>query len=396
MGKKRHHEFTEQSPDHTPKKSKSACVSSIPYFTSEGAELCQAHEQHQGSYSNWGNVASNPFSNPGSEHRPPENSSEPSNLIKALNYLPLSPIAFSQSSPQQSSQPSAPPGYRAYNGHPSTLPPLPPVKDKNIESVPFTHPASLQGHSSTKVAISYDRLEFLGDAYIELIASRLLFPRFPKLSAGRLSQQREMLVKNETLAEYALAYGFDERAKLPGSMRRGGIDSTKVWTKTMGDIFEAYVAAVILSDPEHGFQSVEAWLSSLWEHKVSTQPNTDTQTIDPNAKTQLATKVLGKGIKLKYQDEGPPEELRKEGKLIFHIGVYLTGWGWDHARLGRGKGLNKQEAGANAAADAMTNPLTAQVASVKRDYDANRWLERKIQPAEDGKDPKVEQEDSGT
>ena len=384
MGKKRHHESGGQSPVSPRKQPKAAFVSEISEDASKCAELNQENMQHSGHYSVSREVSSDPLSNSIGGSQRIEHSQGTPSIIQALNYS-----SYSQPTPQSLV-------HRAYNGHPSTLPPLPSVKDESLESVIFTHHASLGGHPSTKLAISYDRLEFLGDAYIEVIASRLLFPRFPQLSAGRLSQQREMLVRNETLADYALAYGFDERVKLPSSMKRGGTDGTKIWTKTMGDVFEAYTAAIIIADPENGFQIAEAWLTALWEHKLSTQPTTNTQTADPNAKTQLATKVMGKGIKLKYLEENPAEELRKEGKLVFHIGAYLTGWGWENVKLGSGKGLNKQEAGAKAAADALTNPLTAQVASVKREYDANRWLERNIQPTEDDKDAKGEKEGGGS
>ena len=261
----------------------------------------------------------------------------------------------------------------------STLPPLPNILDKALESVAFTHPGTLTCDTASKVNISYDRLEFLGDAYIELMATRLLFPRFPSLAAGRLSQRREILVKNETLAEYALAYGFDKRAKLPKAYNTPGKDNRKLWLKALGDIFEAFVAAVIISDPEQGFQVAEAWLTVLWASKLDSPKHEGSETVDPKAKSHLATKVLGKGIRIDYRDEAPPVEIRREGKLIFQIGVYLTGWGWQDQRLGSGKGLNKQEAGQRAAADALVNPLTAQVASVKRDFDAQLALERAIE-----------------
>ena len=267
-------------------------------------------------------------------------------------------------------------GPSPYLGTPSTLPPLPEIRDRSLVSTLFTHPGTLNGHSSTKVDTSYDRLELLGDAYIELIATRLVFSRFPKMPAGRLSQQRELLVKNETLAEYALAYNFDEKGQLPTSMKQGGTDGKKKWTKTMGDMFEAYIAAIVLSDPTDGFETAEGWLRSLWENKLAKQPTIETQAADPNAKVQLANKVMGKDIKLHYRDEAPPQELRKEGKLIFQIGVYLTGWGWKNTRLGTGKGLSKQEAGAKAAADALVNPLTAQVASVKIRFNDLKLLEK--------------------
>ena len=88
-----------------------------------------------------------------------------------------------------------------------SLPELPPIPS-DIAKVVFTHPEALHGPNLGKIDASYDRLEFLGDAYIELMASRLVLKRFPHMPAGRLSQQREMLVKNDTLAEYAEHYGM--------------------------------------------------------------------------------------------------------------------------------------------------------------------------------------------
>ena len=298
---------------------------------------------------------------------------------KALNCPELFQPSFGASTRQGSffKPTKASVKFPPYNGRPSTLPPLPHILDEALESVAFTHPATLVCDMASKVNTSYDRLEFLGDAYIELMATRLLFPRFPGLSAGRLSQRREMLVKNETLAEYALAYGFDKKAKLPKAYNVPGRDNRKLWLKTLGDIFEAFVAAVIISDSEQGYQVAEAWLTALWEPKLSTPKREDLEAVDPQSKTHLAQKLMGKGIRIDYRDEAPPVEIRREGKLIFPIGVYLTGWGWEDQHLGSGKGLNKQEAGQRAAADALVNPLTAQMASVKRVFDAQLASERR-------------------
>ena len=306
-------------------------------------------------------------------------------LGKALNFTISHQASSDQSTQHRSSSESAKAAinFPPYDGRPSTLPPLPQIQKKAFETAAFTHPSSLSCDTASKVDISYDRLEFLGDAYIELMATRVIFPRFPSLTAGRLSQKRETLVKNETLAEYALAYGFDEKAKLPKTYSMPGKESRKLWLKAMGDIFEAFIAAVIISDPAQGFQVVEAWLAALWESKLSSQKREDTEMVDPKAKTRLAAKIMGKGIKINYRDEAPPVEIRHEGKLIFQIGVYLTGWGWGDQYLGSGKGLSKQEAGQRAAADALGNPLTAQVASIKRDFDAQVARERSRQDEEE-------------
>ena len=298
---------------------------------------------------------------------------------KSLNFSLLNSASGPQSKStyQNPSLQKASKQTKDHNTHHDTLPDLPIIHDKSFADVPFTHPGVLGGRTTSDVNnMSYDRLEFVGDAYIELIATRLIFPRFPDLPAGRLSQKREMLVKNETLAEFSLAYGFDTRANLPKSYAQGK-ESNKLWTKTMGDVFEAYVAAVILSDPANGFAVAEAWLTQLWEPKLSVSDNI--VAYDSNAKVQLATKIMGKGIKLQYRDEAPPNVIKKEGKILFEVGVYLTGWGWENEHLGSGKGLNKNEAGSKAATEALLNPLTAEIEKVKREFDAKRLADRNEQ-----------------
>lgn len=420
MGKKRSHDFGEANLDasHKKQKQRHSVISSDESFLSktaiphEAQSLSQVSElrkntrdpgpehssetkgealdnSQQASKSPQAHVQDLRLSGNPRYHEQSNGKGDSADLGKALNFpvLHQPPSGASTQDRMSSKSAKASVKFPSYNGHSSTLPPLPPILDRTLESAAFTHPGSLSCNTASKVNISYDRLEFLGDAYIELMATRLIFPRFPRLTAGKLSQQREMLVKNETLAEYALAYGFDEKAKLPSTYNISGKDSRKLWLKTLGDIFEAFVAAVIISNPQSGFQVAEAWLAALWESKLGLQKREDTETVDPKAKMHLAAKLMGKGIKINYRDEAPPVEIRQEGKVIFQVGAYLSGWGWQDQHLGSGKGLNKQEAGQKAAADALMNPLTAQVASVKRDFDVQVALERSHQEAaEKGKD----------
>lgn len=250
------------------------------------------------------------------------------------------------------------------------LPSLPAIKDRGLEIATFTHPGVVNEQKITPgTESSYDRLEVLGDAYIEIIATRLVWARYPALPAGRLSQIRERLVKNETLAQYATQYGFEKRAIVPP----GHIDQLKRWTKIRGDIFEAYVAAVILSDPVKGYETAENWLTQIWLPKL-----TDIRPEQPNLtfKEELAKKIMGKGIKVRYVDEKPhttgPDSIR-----TFFVGVYLTGWGWKNQHLGSGQGMNKVEAGNEAARNALANqPLIDKIAAVKRSFDQKVKAER--------------------
>ena len=285
-------------------------------------------------------------------------------------------ISLSTHLPKEVSKPSISP--ETSIGTLETLPQLPTIQDRTLEETAFTHQGTLTAEYSRDVSKSYERLEFLGDAYLELIATRVVFSRFPNLTAGQLSQKRQSLVKNETLASFSLAYGFDKRARLPKDVySTNSRESKKWWIKTMGDIFEAYVAAVVISDTEGGLSAIEAWMAKLWAPNLS---NRDDANLNMNAKSQLAGKIMGKGIKISYREEGKPVVFKKEGKVLFQIGAYLTGWGWDDVHLGSGKGWNKNEAGSYAAAEALSNPLTEKITEVKRSFDLKKAHEK----AEDG------------
>lgn len=95
---------------------------------------------------------------------------------------------------------------------PTVLPPLPDILDKALEKATFIHAGTTVG---TATELNYERLEWLGDAYIELAATLLISQTFPFKTAGKSAQLRERLVKNITLAGYARKYGFDKRATLP-------------------------------------------------------------------------------------------------------------------------------------------------------------------------------------
>ncbi|MCJ1433843.1 hypothetical protein MMC27_003208 [Xylographa pallens] len=259
----------------------------------------------------------------------------------------------------------------------NALPELPPIGDPSLARTVFTHRGSAGKEGLSDGRESYERLEFLGDAYVELVASRLLHQRYPDLPPGRLSQIRETLVRNETLGTFALAYKFDDRIDLPSSYLEGRGGPRKLIVKTFGDIFEAYVAAVILSDQKHGFQTAEAWLTQLWTPKL---PDSGGHQMPQNrfAKQDLAKKIMGKGIKVDYRVE-EEQAVKKEGKIWYTVGAYVTGWGWEDCHLGSGTALSTGEAGIRAAMQALVSPLTAQIGAVKKDHDATIKREREQQ-----------------
>lgn len=237
------------------------------------------------------------------------------------------------------------------------VPELPSINSELSKAV-FTHQSLAPQANDAGGEVTYERLEFLGDAYIEGMATRLIWGQFKDMSPGRMSQVRELLVKNETLYEFASLHQFQDRIRTVPAVKK----DPKLWLKVVADVFEAYVAAIILSEPVNGFKIAEEWLVQLWESKLKDIPRTG-----PNlkAKEELFKLAGGKGIQIKYRDEAPMEQL-KGGMQTYFIGVYLTGWGYQDEHLGSGKGLNKVSAGNEAASKALQDkPKMAEIRAKK-------------------------------
>ncbi|KAF2823994.1 ribonuclease III [Ophiobolus disseminans] len=229
------------------------------------------------------------------------------------------------------------------------LPPLPPIAEPHLQQAVFTHQsmhnAKAQGHHIGDLDLDYERLEFLGDAYIELIASRSLYNRFPQVDVPSLCSWRERLVENLALGKFSEAYGFPDRLqhKLPWEK------DSKAWRKVVADIFEAYVAAVVLSDPENGFGTAEKWLDELWAPQLLGFKEKVVENL--RARDDLQKLLVVNKVDVRYRDEKPMTH--EQGVQRFYLACYLTGWGYENEWLGSGEGQNKAQACTAAAADAL-------------------------------------------
>lgn len=249
-------------------------------------------------------------------------------------------------------------------GPSTSLPPLPPISPAMAKSV-FTHQSKVSYKDDMNQSASYERLEFIGDIYVELMATRFVMDQFKDLPVGRLSQIRESLVRNETLGEIAVKYGLDKRLTAPAEVK----NNPRQWTKVKGDLVEAYVAAIVSADDEigrTGFATAENWLRQLWTLKLGNTLLEKTPNL--NAKDVLSRRITSRGVKLEYLEERPMKQLNG-GQQTYFIGVYITGWGHEKKHLGSGQGLSKTGAGNLAAEEALQNPLTEEFAAEKRKYD---------------------------
>lgn len=134
-----------------------------------------------------------------------------------------------------------------------------------------------------------ERLEFLGDAVVNLVMADALYLRFPELSEGELTRLRVRLVRAETLADVAREIGLGEVLRLgPGELKSGGFDRDSI----LADGFEAVVGALY---QDGGYDEVRRVLMELFASRLA---GIDAHAQAKDAKTLLQEFLQGRGLEL--------------------------------------------------------------------------------------------------
>jgi ribonuclease III len=109
------------------------------------------------------------------------------------------------------------------------------VRPELLETA-LTHPSAAVGSD-----VHYERLEFLGDAVLDLAIADLLMRKFPTAKEGPLSKQRASIVNARTLALKAQAVELNEMMRLgKGEEKSGGREKTSI----LAAVFEAVIGAI--------------------------------------------------------------------------------------------------------------------------------------------------------
>ncbi|MGB0132908.1 ribonuclease III [Dokdonella sp.] len=109
-----------------------------------------------------------------------------------------------------------------------------------------------------------ERLEFLGDALLNLIIAETIYERFPKASEGEMTRLRAALVNGNALAELAREGEIGDLLKLgPGELKTGGFRRDSI----LADSFEALIAAIYL---DGGWVACRDHVRSLFSSRLET------------------------------------------------------------------------------------------------------------------------------
>lgn len=118
--------------------------------------------------------------------------------------------------------------------------------DLRLLQTAFTHTSYANEHRLLKISHN-ERLEFLGDAVLQLVISKYLYQNYPNAPEGQMSKMRSSFVREESLAGFSRACGFDQYLLLgKGEEKSGGRNRDTI----LGDAFEAFLGALLLDSGE--------------------------------------------------------------------------------------------------------------------------------------------------
>jgi ribonuclease III len=133
-------------------------------------------------------------------------------------------------------------------------------KDKNLLIEALSHSSFVNEQSETDLRDN-ERLEFLGDAVLNLVVGHILMQRYPYLKEGDLSRMRAGLVNESQLAKVACSINLGFHIRLgKGEIQSNGREKNSILANT----FEAVIAAIYLDDGfESAFKIITSHFSSL-------------------------------------------------------------------------------------------------------------------------------------
>lgn len=210
------------------------------------------------------------------------------------------------------------------------------LKNKELLTQAFMHRSFVVENRMGDLA-SNERLEFLGDAVLELVVSEYLYKQFDTQPEGILTQWRSIIVNTKTLAQAATNLGLGHYMFLSrGEKSSGGFEKERI----LANVLEALIGATYV---DSGYKKAEAFITSAILNRAAMLLTTSQ---DYNPKGVLQEKIQAtKRITPEYQ---VIEESGPDHQKMFRCAVFL-----EKKKLAEGTGKSKKEAEEDAARNAL-------------------------------------------
>ncbi len=209
-------------------------------------------------------------------------------------------------------------------------------KDKNLLTQAFVHRSYINENPSTGLSHN-ERLEFLGDAVLELVVTDYLYKKYPGSPEGELTAYRSSLVNANIIGEVAEAVGMNNYLLLSKGESK---DTGKARLYILANTYEAFVGAVYL---DQGYDCAGEFIAETLFGKLD----------------EIVSKKLWRDAKSLVQEKAQEYErvtpaytvLSESGpdhNKHFTVGIYFG-----TKKIAEGKGKSKQEAEQKAAQEAL-------------------------------------------
>ena len=213
-------------------------------------------------------------------------------------------------------------------------------RDEELLELALTHKSFTEFESKTGER-NNEKLEFLGDAVLDMAISELLMERFPELDEGGLSKFRASLVNEDGLAHIA------RKMKLGDSLRMGrgeDLSGGREKPSLLADALEAVLAAIYLdSRKTEGFSRVSIIIYELYHEELPEQVDSFISRDYKSELQEFVQKNLNLPANYELVNQFGPDH-QKEFEMVVKV---------EERILGKGRGFSKKQAGQAAAQDAL-------------------------------------------
>jgi ribonuclease-3 len=204
--------------------------------------------------------------------------------------------------------------------------------DEALLRCAFTHRSYINEHRGEKLEHN-ERLEFLGDAVLELATTHFLFVKFPEKNEGDLTALRSALVNTYTLSDAASELGMNDYLLLSKGEEK---DTGRARSFLLANAFEALVGAIYI---DQGYEAAVRFVTQFLFPKID---EIIEKKLWLDAKSNFQERAQDEaGVTPSYsviKESGPDHDKR------FIVGVYIK-----DALVAQGEGKSKQEAEQDAA-----------------------------------------------
>jgi ribonuclease III len=209
-------------------------------------------------------------------------------------------------------------------------------KNPSLLQTAFTHRSYINENPGVETGHN-ERLEFLGDAVLELVITRYLYDKYPENPEGELTAYRSALVNTTSLAESAEKLGMNEYLLLSKGEAR---DTGKARHYILADAFEAVIGAIYM---DQGYDMAGKFIGDNLFAKIDMIIKKSLWRDAKSFVQEKSQEIVGMTPSYEVLREVGPDHDKS-----FTVGIYFG-----HELIAEGKGKSKQEAEQSAARNAL-------------------------------------------